>query len=154
MDDLRDPSGGLRPSRLEWAHSAGPLPPRYQSEVALTLEAGPGGVHGACRRRRALEVQVWEGEVEPERHLALWRELLAVLPLGADLDLASSLRGRVGIAFNHLTLELDGRTARLDYAGSQASEDGDPRALGAVKAVRAFVDALPLAAPPPAAPPD
>lgn len=131
-----------RISRIELSDASGPVAPRHAYRESIVVTASDSGVTVARERRDA------SGEHDDERTLApgvferLSRALLAELPIGTKLDLVGEKAQNKGVSANHVTIESDGETARLDYLSSHLDEDdGDARARAIVAAVRAFFGA-------------
>jgi hypothetical protein len=127
-------------SRIELVEASGPVSPRhsYATTIVITCDATPGVIARAVRDHRDAN-----GEHHHERALdraaydALLGDLVAVLPLGAPIDLAASKRDRKGISFNHVVVVVGDAATRLDYLLSDLDEDhGDPRARSAVALVK------------------
>jgi hypothetical protein len=122
---------------IELVEASGPVAPRFQFSTTITVAGTPdGGAHVLREHRDA------DGVVRTERTLdlaaadELLRALFAQLPLGDSLDLVGEKRSRKGVSFNHVRIEMAGKTSRVDYLLSALdAADGDPR-------VRALVSAL------------
>jgi hypothetical protein len=116
------------PSRIELVESSGPVSPSYQFHSRIVVEAEGGALALSLDDERGWE----DGEFRQKLHRreampradyeALWTDLLALdaLALGADL-IGAEGRRKVGVAFNHLTLRLGDREARIDYRRSDLS---------------------------------
>lgn len=78
-----------------------------------------------------------ERAIDRATYDALLGELLALVPLGAPLDLTATKRDRKGISFNHVAVVVGDGSTRIDYVLSDLDEDdGDPRARTAVALVK------------------
>jgi hypothetical protein len=151
MDERKNATSHSIPASIEWVESSGPVSPRFQHVIHLLVKAERGEVHITYERQDATGTTTRTGTMESESHEALWRDLLAILPLDTHLDLSGALRDRKGISYNHVALSLGDANSRLDYVLSQLDEtNGDPRVRCVVGAINsAVLDALgPLPATP------
>lgn len=128
-------------SRIELVEASGPVSPRhsYATTIAFSLAATPrdAPAHVVRDHRDASGKHHDEGALERAAYDALLAEVLASLPLGAPLDLASAKRDRKGVSFNHVVVEVGEASTRLDYLLSDLDEDdGDPRARAIVTFVK------------------
>lgn len=149
MSDTPAPAPGslaAAASRIELVEASGPVSPRhsYATTIVITCDEDPGLAARVVRDHRDAS-----GEHHHERTLdrpqydALLAELLAVLALGAPIDLVATKRDRKGISFNHVAIVAGDATARLDYLLSDLDEDdGDPRARTAVALVKGAASGL------------
>lgn len=129
-----------RASRIELVEASGPVSPRhsYTTAIVVTCDATAGVAARAVRDHRDVSGEHHdERAIDRATHDALLDALLAVLPLGAPIDLTATKRDRKGISFNHVAVVVGDASTRLDYLLSDVDEDdGDPRARTAVALVK------------------
>lgn len=136
------PSG---PVRLELQESSGPVSPRFQYALHLTLEASPQAIRLQREIRAGAASPMGPSrsdtlEIPADRFEALWRDLEAhdAVRQGADL-IGDSGRRRVGVSFNHFILEVAGQpTVRVDYLLPQLEDDAHAPLRAIVEAFKRF----------------
>jgi len=128
----------LAASRIELVEASGPVSPRYRYTTKITIVAQAGAAPIVVRDHRDADgEQHDQRELESAAYDALLSEVLASLPLGEPLDLASGKRDRKGVSFNHVTVVRGAASTRLDYLLSDLDDDdGVPRARAVVHAIK------------------
>jgi hypothetical protein len=136
---LRDDAGVPLEARFELSDASGPVAPRYAYRETIAVTASAAGVTVVRDRRDGSGEHHDERSLAPDVYETRARALLAGLPLGTTIDLVGDKAHNKGVSTNHVTIEIGGATARLDYLSSHLDEDdGDPSARAIVAALRAF----------------
>jgi hypothetical protein len=125
---------------IELVEASGPVSPKFQFSTTLTVAGTPdGGALVVRDHRDAAGVVHTEHVLDLAAVDSLLRSLFAQLPLGESLDLVGEKRSRKGVSFNHVQIQIAGKTSRLDYLLSALDpEDGDPRVRSITSALKAL----------------
>ena len=135
--------GVLVPAHLELCESSGPVSPRFQYEINVSIEAAEGSITLSYDERQgATRTATPQPQpVSAEAYARLWEKLAALDALGQHGDLVGPSRDRVGVSFNHVTLRLGTAEARTDYLLPDVEEPANQRLAAIVQALKDFARA-------------
>lgn len=135
------------PCHIELSEWSGPVSPRYQYELDVTLTAGDGDIiithredAGSDEVGKTREI---EGQISREIYEAFMAELLALEPFSLPPLERTERAARDGGSESHLSLRLGDRQKRFVYSPALLARGEHPEHQRLVSLIKGLVERLP-----------